>query len=174
MTLAICPECHADVSDQAAQCPQCGYPLAVRSPTPAPVDDSDLSGVRTVISRRFAVGWTTATGSAVLLMFVLGRSVPGVAAATWVGALGLLASSIPIWWKTRRVAGGGAPAPAELERRVEERLQAGEERIRRWLAEMEDGSRHVMELEERVDFAERLLTKYRDEQLRNPPPSGSS
>jgi hypothetical protein len=165
MALVICPECHADVSDQAAQCPKCGYPLAVRSSPPVPVAESDLSGVRTYISRRFAVGWTAATGSAVLLMFVLGRSVPDLAAATSVGALALLASSIPIWWRTRAAPGARAAAlPAEPDPRVEERLQAVDEQLRGLVSEIEDGTRRIVELHERVDFAERLLTRRRDEQ----------
>ena len=62
---------------------------------------------------------------------------------------------------------GALPVPADVERRVEERMQLAEEQISRRLGELEDCTRHVMELEERVDFAERLLTKYRDDQLRN-------
>ncbi|WP_254509402.1 hypothetical protein [Anatilimnocola floriformis] len=40
MPLIACPECQRQVSDQAPACPQCGFPLVVRSPqtiTPPPV-----------------------------------------------------------------------------------------------------------------------------------------
>ena len=175
MTLVLCPECRAEVSDRAGQCPSCGYPLSGSEP-PAPIREPQPSRIQTYISRRFAVAWTGATGAALFFMLVVGRGGPdeGGAAAT-VGALALLASLIPVWWRTRRAARtDGTAIPAELERRVEERLQAAEEQIRRRLGEMEDGTRHVMELEERIDFAERLLTKHRDDQLHGPSGSGKS
>jgi hypothetical protein len=97
-------------------------------------------------------------------MFFLGRSVPDLAAATSVGTLALLASLIPIWWRTRpATAGRAATLPAEADSRVESRLQMVEEQLRGLVAEMEDGTRQIMELQERLDFAERLLTRRRDE-----------
>ena len=32
MALITCPECHGQVSDKAAACPHCGYPIAVNNP----------------------------------------------------------------------------------------------------------------------------------------------
>jgi hypothetical protein len=100
-----------------------------------------------------------------MFTFMIGRG-GGTEEAAVFALLAILASSIPIWWKTR----GPPPTsvPADLERRLEERMQEAEEQIRRRLDELEDGSRQVVELEERVDFAERLLAKYRDDQVRQP------
>ncbi|MEX1998766.1 MAG: hypothetical protein WD934_03705 [Gemmatimonadales bacterium] len=40
-----------------------------------------------------------------------------------------------------------------------------EERIQRELGEIESNTRRVTDLEERLEFTERLLTKYRDNQI---------
>lgn len=39
MTLIICPECKSEVSDRAATCPQCGYPIT-ESPLKKALDGS--------------------------------------------------------------------------------------------------------------------------------------
>lgn len=36
MALTMCPECNKEVSDQAAACPACGYPIHKPSTTEAP------------------------------------------------------------------------------------------------------------------------------------------
>jgi hypothetical protein len=165
MTLVLCRECRAEVSDRAVHCPRCGYPVAGDSPRLLP-SGHEPPQLPTIVSRPFAVGWTVASGVSAMFMFMLGRGAGAGAAATF-GALAILASAIPVWWKTRS-AGHAAALSANLERRLEERLQAAEEQIGRRLAEMEDGSRQVAELEERVDFAERLLARYRDDPAKNP------
>src|SRR5437870_3115782 len=35
MPLITCPECAKDISDLAATCPHCGFPLAAKSPSPS-------------------------------------------------------------------------------------------------------------------------------------------
>ncbi|MBO0784338.1 MAG: hypothetical protein J2P37_36510 [Ktedonobacteraceae bacterium] len=42
MALLSCPECHHDVSSQAASCPNCGYPLQPQEEAPVRTDDPDL------------------------------------------------------------------------------------------------------------------------------------
>ena len=37
MALISCPECTREVSDQAAACPHCGYPLHTQPPATSPV-----------------------------------------------------------------------------------------------------------------------------------------
>lgn len=164
MALVLCPECRAEVSDRAAHCPRCGYPIgepaavpAVRAPGAKP------PRLRTFVSPRFAGLWTLAVGVAGLIL-IASAAESGEDVGV-VGGFMMFATAIPLWWKTRRAALAQAAAGnPELERRVEERLQAAEEQVRRRLGELEDSSRQIMDLEERIDFAERLLTKYRDDQ----------
>src|ERR1043165_9464768 len=43
MSMINCPECGNDVSDQAASCPRCGYPLRrATGTTPASADSTEL------------------------------------------------------------------------------------------------------------------------------------
>jgi len=54
MALIKCPECAHDVSDQAASCPQCGYPIQRTSgATPASAGASELDALvrRTLIEQ---------------------------------------------------------------------------------------------------------------------------
>ena len=54
MALIKCPECARDVSDQAASCPQCGYPIQRTSRTaPASAGASELDALvrRTLIEK---------------------------------------------------------------------------------------------------------------------------
>lgn len=165
MTLVLCPDCRADVSSHAASCPRCGCPISTAD-LPAPQPGAKPPRPKTFISRRFATLWTLGTGALWVLLLAIG-SEPGSEEPLLITAtIALGASLIPIWWRSRRAARlEAAPGGAELERRIDERLEAAEEQFRRRLAELEDSGRQMMELEERIDFAERLLTKYRDDQL---------
>ena len=52
MSLIKCPECGNDISDQAASCPRCGYPIQPDSgvnPTPAHVNDLDALVQKTLL-----------------------------------------------------------------------------------------------------------------------------
>lgn len=167
MTLVLCPDCGADVSSNAASCPRCGCPIGTASlpapPAPAPPRP------KTFISRRFATLWTIGTGAVWVLLMSIGSDPGNEEPLLITASLAMSASLIPIWWRSRRAARlEAAPGTAELERRVEERLGAAEEQLRRRLAELEDSTRQIMDLEERVDFTERLLTRYRDDQVANP------
>ena len=54
MALIKCPECGNDVSDQAASCPRCGYPVQRSSgPMPAPAGESELDALvrRTLVEK---------------------------------------------------------------------------------------------------------------------------
>ena len=54
MALIKCPECAQDVSDQAASCPQCGYPIQrTNGATPASAGASELDALvrRTLIEK---------------------------------------------------------------------------------------------------------------------------
>lgn len=165
MPLVYCPECQSEVSDRAAACPRCGYPIAsgnlpARQPTPPPVTRPRRQG--SFLSPRFALaatGFVALTG----IFAMAGTEEEGFGV---VAMLMLWSSAIPIWWKARRKARHAAiTGGADVERRIEERLKEMEERFRAPLARLEDGGQQLMEIEERMDFLERLLTKVRDDQI---------
>ena len=160
MPLVYCPDCRAEVSDRAAACPHCGYPIA-GSP-PVPVKPARLPKPRSYITTRFALGFTAA--AALLGMMTMGFGIEGEEGGVAFTAFAIWGSSLVVWWKARRAARAAAlPGVAEIESLIEKRTQGLEERLRGQLGD--GGDRRIMELEERMEFMERLLTKVRDDQI---------
>lgn len=148
MALIACPKCGRDVSDTASACPECAYIFRSRTPVVpygGQAEPSSFSWWPTVsIGGRVAVG---------MILVILARVEQELGAVT--GMLGLLiaGSAIPAWarFKRERLRVGGSDAG---------RLDDLEDR----LAELEN--RHlaqITDLETRVDFAERMLTKQREQ-----------
>ena len=140
MPLIECPECGREVSSSAAACPACAYPVATGTPAEPP-------------QRRW---WRTAIS--IVGRLALGGFLAGIgggeeeSVAAVIGGLIIGASAIPVWYRDRieRLKAGRTPVRV-LDDRVEDRM-----------AEMELRHREqIVDLEERVDFAERLLTKQR-------------
>ena len=160
MPLIFCPECRSEVSDRATACPHCGYPMAERLPTSA--RPAKPPKPRSYITTQFALGATA-------ILAVLGGFAMGGAEEEGMAIFaGLMtwALAIPIWWKARHASRAAAlPGVAEIERLIDSRLQNAEERFRSQLGDAQDSGRQIMELEERLEFMERLLTKVRDERL---------
>lgn len=46
MSLITCPECHGQVSDKAAACPHCGYPITDQQTKPKEIETTHVSPVR--------------------------------------------------------------------------------------------------------------------------------
>jgi hypothetical protein len=69
------------------------------------------------------------------------------------GVVGIIGRTVVRYQDRKLRVGAGAPDPA---------LRAELEDLRAQLAEHEDVRQRVLELEERVDFAERLLARQRD------------
>ena len=64
MALVKCPECNKEVSDQAHNCPHCGYPL--KKPTKhVGQRNPDFSKMEVIVARNYAVGIV----AAVLIFF---------------------------------------------------------------------------------------------------------
>lgn len=147
MALIECPECGWEVSDTAAACPKCAYRLGGALPI-ARSQTTSLSTQRSwwpaaSIAGRIGVGFA---------LMLLARAGTEFGATT--GLLGLIVagSAIPAWIRHRmeRLRSGGDPTLVDS---LEDRI-----------AELEHRHREEMtELEERVEFAERLLTKQRGE-----------
>ena len=53
MALISCPECSHEVSDQAAACPNCGFPLRSKAPpvTTPPAPDADTRIVQALLTQ---------------------------------------------------------------------------------------------------------------------------
>ena len=100
MALIKCLECNRDVSDKAANCPHCGYPLG-----------RTASGLRRVqvierTERRWkalrALGWLLIlAGVVVFLRELAADDFRGAALGWWLGGAGvacLVTSSAGAWW----------------------------------------------------------------------------
>ena len=155
MALIECPECGREVSESAAACPECAYPVGRSTGGASPSVVSESRGgawwPTASIIGRIAVGG--------ILMF-LARVESELGAGT--GLLGLLVagSAIPTWYrhKLERLRAGWADPTVidDLEGRVVELEHRNVELEHRQMEQMS-------ELAERVEFAERLLAKQRDQ-----------
>lgn len=70
MALISCPECNAEVSDQAPACPKCGHPIAEQPKkqfTGPPVDCSNCGG----LLKKTAEGTSEGSGCIVILLGLL-------------------------------------------------------------------------------------------------------
>ena len=159
MSLIECPECGREVSSSAAACPSCAYPAGTVTPSVAPRDVSnppDHGWWTTALSilGRIAVG--TVIG-------VVGGVEEGSVAAI-IGGVLIGTSAIPTWYwaKIERLKSGRGVTELEdrFEGRMAEFAHSQQEQMDR-LEQMHAGQ--MTELEERLDFAERLLTKQREQ-----------
>jgi len=87
-----------------------------------------------------------------------------------IGSLVIAGSALPLWLKARKAErlGGGVDARA-LQERVDRQLLDAEDRDSQQLADIEHNTNRIAELEERIEFMERLLTAHRDEEGDRPP-----
>jgi len=159
MALIECPECGREVSSSATACPECAYPLGVR-PAAAPAR---------VASSLFRHQWWK-TALSLIARVALGAILAGVgwdeeeSVAAVIGGAVIGISAIPAWYRAKierlRAARGGA----EWEDRFEGRMAELEQRQREHMDRLERmHAGQMAELEERLDFAERLLTKQREQ-----------
>ncbi len=139
MALIECPECGREVSSSAAACPGCAYPLQSRPP------NRDWWKTTISIVGRLTVG---------ALMVAAGGDESEATIAAVIGGLIIGASAIPVFYRDtiERLKAGRTPVRV-LDDRVEDRM-----------AEMEHlHQEQIADLEERIEFAERLLTKQREQ-----------
>lgn len=164
MALIDCPECGIEISHRAQFCPRCGAPNAhgrrrtreehgsFKIPM---VPLTGLDVVKSIVGRLALATAFFASG--------VGFDAPPVI----LGSLILAGSCAPLYLKARRAERRGlaglGPAAADLEDRVEQRLLETEDRIARELAEADRGTVRLADLEERLEFMERLLAREREE-----------
>jgi hypothetical protein len=159
MALIICPECGREVSSSAAVCPACAYPVATRTPATPPRAAGQPARhqwwkLAISLFGRVAVG--------AILAGIGGGEEESVAAV--IGGVMIAVSAIPTWYRFRIDRLRQGPGAAELEDRIENRMAEFERRQQEQIDRLEQTQVGQMaDLEERVDFAERLLTKQRDQ-----------
>ncbi|KPJ90813.1 MAG: hypothetical protein AMS18_09970 [Gemmatimonas sp. SG8_17] len=80
-----------------------------------------------------------------------------------IGSLIIVGSAVPLWFKARRAERlGGSPDTRAIQDRVERQLLAAEHREAQQYGDIEQNTNRIAELEERLEFMERLLAKHRE------------
>ena len=147
MALMVCPDCGREVSSSAAACPVCAYPVATRPPL-IPHHDVKPDSKRDWLIPGFSIFGRIGVG---LMLFVGGVDEESVAGVT--GGLIIGSSAIPTFiraWKARlQPARSDTVLPDGFADRI---------------LEMEHMHREqIADLEERVEFTERMLSKQREQ-----------
>ncbi len=156
MALIECPECGREVSSNAAACPSCAYPVATGM-------QARTSGVDAKSRWRERAKLAAQIGARLLGgMILIGFGVDGnpqeAGTAAIIGGLIVAVSAIPTWYRARL----GRSVRRDPDG-LRERLATMEERHRQQIAELARmQADRVADLEERIDFTERLLTKQRE------------
>jgi len=160
MALTECPECGTVASSEATFCPQCGYPFGKGGEPAAPgprglpfVPMNLLDVTRSIVGRILVGAGMMATG-------VGFDAPPGVLLA-----LVVWGSAVPLYLKARKAHKLGPLAGHRvLEEAVAKQLAAARDETQRQLASVDHNTARITELEERIDFMERLLARERDRQ----------
>lgn len=160
MALIDCPECGTATSTEATFCPQCGFPvkrLAAHAPQGAgsvpQIPYTVLDATRSIVARVLFGGLVFASG--------IGFDAPPVILL----ALVAWGSAVPLYLKARKVhrLGPFGRTGAQLEHAVVEQITAVRDETRRELAGIDENASRIAELEERLEFMERLLAQQRDQ-----------
>ena len=150
MALIECPDCGREVSSSAAACPACAYPVASGTPSVStdamsPPDKRAFWKTVASIVARLGVG-----------ILLIGAGVEEDSAGSAFGGMIIGLSAFPTWYRytiQRLRAGRAERAGRTLDEGFEDRMV---EMARRQ-------QEHLADLEERIDFAERMLTKQREQ-----------
>ena len=166
MALVECPECGGGVSSSASACPACAFPIRTPLASVGLGQPAAAPGPR-VPSGATAVALDTVKSVAARMTmgaFLIATAIPFEAAPAVLGGLVVAGSSFFVWRKAKRVAmmdSEGGQSTAE----VREFLLDAEDRQLRALADFEEqAGQRLADLEERIDFHERLLVKSRQQQ----------
>ena len=157
MALIACPECGREVSNSAAACPSCAYPVATGI-------QARTAGTDTRSKWRERAKLAASIGARLLGgMILIGFGVDGnhqeAGTAAIIGGIIVAVSSIPTWYRARL----GRSVRSDPDG-LGDRLATMEDRHRQQMAELARmQADRVADLEERIDFTERLLTKQREQ-----------
>jgi hypothetical protein len=159
MPLIDCPECGIDVSGHATFCPRCGFPVKKAGGRAATgthglptIPLTSLDVTKSLIGRLVFGGLLFASG--------IGFDAPPVIML----ALVAWGSGLPLYLKARkevRLAGG--QSAKVIDDNVAHQLLEAKNQSLQQLAEIDRNATQIAELEERLEFMERLLARQRDE-----------
>jgi len=159
MALIDCPECGREVSSSAAACPACAYPLGTRTP---PTPPRAVSQPAKSQWWKLAVSLVGRVAAGAILAGIGGGEEESVAAV--IGGVMIAVSAIPTWYRFKIDRLRSGPGDAEWEDRWEGRMAEFERRQQEQIDRLERvHTGQMADLEERIDFAERLLTKQREQ-----------
>jgi hypothetical protein len=158
MALIECPECGTVASTEATFCPQCGFPIkklkerGAKEQGGAPfIPLTMLDVTKSIVGRLLFGGLVLASG--------IGFDAPPVIML----ALVAWGSALPLYLKARRAHRLGPFAGhRQIEQAVVKQLTEARDETRRELAGIDVNASRIAELEERLDFMERLLARYRE------------
>ena len=159
MPLIDCPECGIEVSAQATFCPRCGFPVkkaagrtAADSHGLPTIPLTSLDVTKSLIGRLVFGGLLFASG--------IGFDAPPVVLL----ALVAWGSGVPLYLKARKAVrlGAGQNTNAVDEELARQLLEARNQGLQH-LADIDRNATQIAELEERLEFMERLLARQRDE-----------
>lgn len=160
MALIDCPECGTATSTEATFCPQCGFPVkrlgghVQTSGGGVPqIPYTVLDATKSIVGRVLFGGLVFASG--------IGFDAPPVimlALVSW-------GSAIPLYLKARKAhrLGPFGRGSGQLDEAVVRQLTEVRDEARRELAGIDDNTNRIAELEERLEFMERLLARQRDQ-----------
>jgi len=155
MALIECPECGREVSSSAPTCPACAYPVRPVTPTAPP---------RAVSAPTEYAWWKT--GLSMLGRVFVGAVLAAIGAdeeesvAAVIGGVVIAGSAIPTWYRAKIARLRAGRSDTELEYRLADRMAEFEQRQMDRLDRLERVQTGQMaELEERIDFTERVLSK---------------
>jgi len=158
MALIECPECGTVASTEATFCPQCGFPIkklkergSREHSGPPVIPFTMLDVTKSIVGRLVFGGLVLASG--------IGFDAPPVIML----ALVAWGSAVPLYIKARRAHRLGPFAGhRQIEQAVVKQLTEARDETRRELAGIDANASRIAELEERLDFMERLLARYRE------------
>jgi len=165
VALVDCPECGVGVSSSAAACPSCAFPMRAPLSSLPVAQPPSARGLRTPNGATVMALDTVKGVAARLVMgaFLILTAIPFEAVPALLGGIVIAGSSFFLWRKAKKAAtmdpeGGGASE------QVQEFLLDAEDRQLRALADFEEqAGQRLADLEERIDFHERLLIKSRQQ-----------
>jgi hypothetical protein len=148
MAFTDCPECGLEISDRAPACPRCGYPMKQKPVVRYVSGVTGLDAAKSIVGR-------VLLGGAVFLSGALGENPPAILCS-----LIIFGSTIPVWLKARRFERRRSSGEVEsVESPADQHLIEAEARKRHQAAELDQASQRVEDLQERLEFLERLVAK---------------